>query len=476
MRFAYPVFAFVLLASVAATAQPGDSSYTAIAITRLEKDIPPLMKDADIPGLSAALIHHGKIVWRHHYGVSNAETKQAVTDETIFEAASLSKVVTAYAALKLVDAGKLNLDTPLNKYLGNNYDVGNDPRINLITARRVLTHSAGFPNWRPQGSATLPINFTPGDKFSYSGEGFVYLSKVIEQITGQPFAAYVKKVALDPLGMKHSSFVWQDGYQQWGIYRHDWLGNKSFRYEGKDTNAAASLHTTAEDYATFMIALLNGTGLKKKTWQEMLTPQIRVNEQKSPEVAWGLGVGLETTPAGKTFWHWGDQGDSKCYMTAYVDRKDALIYFTNSNNGLSISAAMLADAIGGSHPAVAWLNYPHYNPAARNLLLAINDKGAATALKDYREARIQHPEQNLGETPLNSIGYQLLRMKKVEEAIEVFTQNTTDFPQSGNVWDSLAEAYMIKGDKTHAIEYYEKSLQLDPGNTNAVEQLKKLKS
>ncbi len=77
---------------------------------------------------------------------------------------------------------------------------------------------------------------------------------------------------------------------------------------------------------------------------------------------------------------------------------------------------------------------------------------------------------------MNSMGYQLLRSEKVDDAIEVFLQNTVDFPKSGNAWDSLAESYMIKGNKELAIQYYEKSLQLDPGNENAVEQLKKLKS
>jgi len=462
-----------LLAAANSFAQPGDSIRNSAYL--LQRDIPRLMKEADIPGLSVALIRHGKIVWRHHYGVSNAETQQPVTDSTIFEAASLSKVVTAYAALQLVDQGKLSLDTPLNKYLGNNYEIGDDPRIHLITARRVLSHSAGFPNWRPQGAALLPINFAPGEKFSYSGEGFVYLSKVIEQITKTPFKEYMQQKVLGPLGMKQSSFEWEDRYQQTGIYRHDWLGHKSFRFEGKGVNAAASLHTTAEDYAKFIIALLNGTGLKKKTWQQMFTPQIIVND-KNPDVAWGLGVGLETTPDGKTFWHWGDQGDSKCYMTAYIDRKDAIVYFTNSSNGLSITREMLADALGGDHPAVAWLNYPRYNPAAKNLLLAIQDKGAVTALQTYREQRTAHPELNVGENLTNTIGYVLLRMKKVDDAIEIFTQNTSDFPQSSNVWDSLAEAYMIKGNKELAIKYYEQSLKLDPGNTNAVEQLKKLKS
>lgn len=473
-----PVFFLVcsLLLITTVCAQPGDSANAAKAITRLEKGIPQLMKVADIPGLSAALIYKGKIVWRHHYGVSNAETKDPVTDETIFEAASLSKVVTAYAALKLVDEGKLNLDTPLNKYLGNNYETANDPRINQITARRVLSHSAGFPNWRPQGDSILPINFTPGEKFSYSGEGFVYLSKVMEHITHLPFDEYIKKAVFVPLGMKQSNFQWQDSYQRWGIYRHDWLGYKSFRYEGKGYNAAASLHSTARDYATFMIALLNGTGLKKKTWQQMFTPQVRVNTQKNPEVAWGLGVGLETTSEGKTFWHWGDQGDSKCFMAACIERKTAIVYFTNSSNGLSVLKEMLTDAIGGQHPAIAWLNYPRYNPAGKALLQGIMNKGATVALKEYTANRSQHPDQNIGEGSINSIGYLLLRMKKIEDAIEVFAQNTVDFPQSGNVWDSLAEAYMTKGDKELAIKYYEKAVQLDPSNTGAVELIKKLKN
>ena len=83
--------------------------------------------------------------------------------------------------------------------------------------------------------------------------------------------------------------------------------------------------------------------------------------------------------------------------------------------------------------------------------------------------------QAIAETSINSIGYLLLRREKVDEAIEVFLQNTADYPESGNAWDSLAEAYMTRGDKGLAIKYYEKSLQLDPGNNNAVDQLKKLR-
>ena len=166
---------------------------TAEIIARLEHGVPQLMHDGDVPGLSIALIRDGKLVWHHGFGVTNAETKAPVTGSTVFEAASLSKPVFAYAVLKLVDGGKFDLDKPLNQYLSGNYDVGDDPRLNQITARRVLTHTTGFPNWRPNGSPVLKIFFTPGEKFSYSGEGFVYLAKAVEHLAGEPFDAFMKK-------------------------------------------------------------------------------------------------------------------------------------------------------------------------------------------------------------------------------------------------------------------------------------------
>lgn len=451
-----------------------DLKSTNSAIESLEKDIPNLMKEADIPGISAALIRGGKLVWSKGFGVMNAEASDPVTNETVFEAASLSKVVFAYGVLKLVDEGKIDLDTPLNKYIGNNYDVGDDPRLDLITARRVLTHTGGFPNWRSRNSKTLPINFTPGEKFSYSGEGFVYLSKAVEKLTGMQPEDFIQKTVLQPLKMTNSSFIWQDKYDKTAVYRHDSLGKKSIRNQGKGFNAAASLRTTANDYARFIIALLDGKGLKKKTREAMFTPQVNVNE-KSPQVFWGLGVGLEVTEEGKSFWHWGDQGDSKAYAAAFLPKKNAVVYFANSSNGLSITREILADAIGGKHPAVDWLDYDRYNSAARTLLKAIIVQGATEPLNNYREQRKQNSSLAISESQINSMGYLLLRMKKVDDSIEVFKQNTVDFPDSANTWDSLAEAYMNKGEKDLAIKYYEKSLKLNPNNSGAVEQLKKLR-
>jgi CubicO group peptidase (beta-lactamase class C family) len=451
-----------------------EANTSKVAISRLEKNIPVLMKRDLIPGLTAALIWNGRIAWTKTYGYLNASTKKPATNKTIFEAASLTKVVTSYAVLKLVDRGLLNLDSPLNKYLGNNYEVGDDDRINLITARHVLTHSTGFPNWRPQNSKTLPILFNPGEKWSYSGEGFVYLSKVAAKITGVPFEELVMKTVFEPLTMTHSSLVWRNEYDSTKIFRHNWLGEMSYKDESKEVNAAASLHTTADDYAKFMIAVLNGVGLMKETSKAMLSIQFKANA-KTPEVAWGLGVGLENTPDADYIWHWGDQGDSKCYMVADIKKKNGFVYFTNSANGLSIASEMLSMSIGGKHPAISVLNYPKHDQEAVAFYRTIIGKGVTTALSEYNAKR-KKGAKKLAEDRMNSIGYQLMRAEKIDEAVEVWKQNTIDFPESGNAWDSLAEGYMTLGENTLAIQCYEKAIKLDPQNINAVEMVKKLKA
>jgi CubicO group peptidase (beta-lactamase class C family) len=453
------------------------------AVTKLEKDIPQLLDSADVPGLSIGLIRNGRLVWTGVFGVSNADTKKPVTTSTIFEAASLSKPVFAYAVLRLMDEGRLNLDTPLNKYLGNNYDVVGDDRINLITARMVLSHSSGFPNWRNGDRTTnLPILFTPGTKFSYSGEGMVYLSKVVEKITGMRFEEFMQAYALRPLGMTASSYIWRNRYDSLKAWRHDLLGRVSGRNQPDDRkedtlheegNAAASLQTNPTDYAKFLIAIMNGTGLKKATWRQLFTPQMRV-DTLYPPLAWGLGVGLETMPEGEYFWHWGDNGDSKAYVTAFLPKKDAVIYFADGDNGLSFTREILADAIGGEHPALAHLGYAGYNSPGRRLIKTTLAEGAAEGLKEYRDERSRTGEK-IDEDNMNTLGYVLLGMKRLDDAIAFFTQNTEDYPQSWNVWDSLAEAWMDKGDKEQAIKDYEKSLQLNPDNKNGAEKLKKLR-
>ena len=455
-------------------------------VARLEQRIPQLMKDGDVPGLSIGLLRDGELVWHHGFGVKNTKTNEPVNDDTVFEAASLSKPVFAYAVLKLFDAGKFDLDKPLNQYLPGNYDVGEDPRLGQITARHVLSHTTGFPNWRPPGAA-LKIHFTPGDRFSYSGEGFVYLSKVIEHVTGEKFNDFMKKTVFDPLGMTSSSYVWQESYETLKTFRHNSVGEVTGRNKPSQSNAAASLHTTAQDFGRFVSAILKGTGLKKETLKQMLTPQIKVSEsgtnntarspeKLSPTLSWGLGWGLQTTGDGVSFWHWGDNGDSKAYTVIFERQKMGIVIFANSVTGLSIAPEIVDLAVGGDQPALAWLKYETYKSPGRVLLKNIIAKGAETALGEYRQWRQgAAPDQLVNENQMNRIGYDLLSAKRVKDAIEVFKQNVSDYPQSANTYDSLGEAYKVNGDRELAIKNYERSVELAPNNTNGIEALKKLR-
>ncbi|HEU4389954.1 MAG TPA: serine hydrolase [Blastocatellia bacterium] len=458
-------------------------------VARLENRLPDLMKGSNVAGLSLGLVRDGELVWHHGFGVKNAQTKEPVADSTVFEAASLSKPVFAYAVLKLVDSGKFDLDKPLTEYLPGQYDVGDDLRLKQITARRVLSHTTGFPNWRPLGGG-LKIHFSPGERFSYSGEGYVYLSKVIELITGEKLNDFVKKLVFEPLGMTSSSYVWQESYDTQKTFLHNSRGEPTGlnKLTPGFANAASSLHTTAQDYARFVSAILKGTGLKAETLKQMLTPQVNVraggassidrpNAGIVPDVGWGLGWGLQTTDDGVSFWHWGDNGNTKAFVVASVKQRTGVVYFANSFTGLSIAREIVELAVGGAQPAIAWINYERYNSPRFVLLNSIIDKGVDAALRDYREKRKGRPAAEiLDERQMNSLGYELLySMKRVKEAIEVFKLNVEDHPQSFNVYDSLGEAFVVNGDKELAIKNYERSIELNPNNTTGIEALKKLR-
>ena len=148
------------------------------------------MTELLVPGVSLAPIRDDAIAWRKAFGVKDASTKQPVDTETIFEAASMSKPVFAYVVLKLCEKKVLELDAPLVTYGAQPFLEG-DPRVKLITARHVLSHSTGFQDWRSD-SDPLRIHFTPGSQYQYSGEGFAWLQSVVTYVTGQPIESFMK--------------------------------------------------------------------------------------------------------------------------------------------------------------------------------------------------------------------------------------------------------------------------------------------
>lgn len=325
-------------------------------------ELETLMRENKVPGLSLVIIENAEITAHMELGLKNAQKKDLIDDETIFEAASLSKPVFTYGILKLVEDGKLNLDRPLAEYL-RYADIKNDERINSITARMVLTHTGGFPNWRPKNES-LKIHFRPGERFSYSGEGFLYLQKVVEHISGLSLEEYTQKNVFIPLGMTHSSFIWSNDSKKAAGHKAD--GSPIENQREVPQNAAFTMHTNPLDYAKFVIAILKEVGLNSKTINEMLRPQIKVQEgstnsienytgQLSNSVSWGLGWGIQCTEMGDSFWHWGDNGGFKSFILGSKSSKNAIIIFTNGYNGQILIAEIIKKYMGVPQPALDWL-------------------------------------------------------------------------------------------------------------------------
>jgi len=322
----------------------------------------PLLDTTRVPGAAVAIVRDGTVDFLLG-GVRSAAAPAPVTADTIFEAASLSKPVFAYAVLQLIDAGTLSLDTRLSTIVPD--FVPDDARATAITVRHVLSHTTGLPNWR---SAEFPLRayFSPGERFSYSGEGFVWLQKVAETAARQPIDQLMTDLVFQPLGMGRSSFVWRPDLEENHAVPHDLQGSPGVKYKPAQMNAAASLQTTARDYARFVQAVLGAERLKPETARLWLAPQSVLRHDcvqclkgdeapRDMRLAWGLGWGV--APDDGTFFHWGDNGRFKALIIGTPRDRAAFVVFTNGENGMALVPALAQQLGATDHPLFGWLRY-----------------------------------------------------------------------------------------------------------------------
>ena len=360
----------------------------------LARDLPSWMQTARVPGLVIAFLQESELVGVRAFGVRDAATQDPVRAGTIFEAASLSKVVTAYIALHLVQQGKLALDSPLVSYAAS--PCGADqPLAAKITLRHALTHSTGFRNWRFKKDEKLTVDFEPGTRFSYSGEGILWVERAIEAASGAPFARHVQDALFEPFGMKDSTFVWRSEFETTAARGHDNDGQVSESWVMKlarkaheigrtkpmppldwtyadaeqelieagfpplptmvTPNAAGSLFTTAGDYALFFARVLekrprDRASLSDEVRTAMRSPQI----QAAGLVAWGLGVGMETDRQPPCVWHWGDSGPAKTFALGDPASGRAVVVLTNGSRGLRL-CERIVQLLMGSGPRASFL-------------------------------------------------------------------------------------------------------------------------
>ncbi len=322
----------------------------------LDELVPRLMFANNVPGVSMAGIEDGEIAWTKTWGEEEAGSGNRVTDYTMFEAASMSKAPFAYVVLKMVDRGEFDLDKPLVDIYGRPYekvveDTPDDTLHKMITARMVFQHQSGFPNW--SRSQPLLPSFEPGTGVRYSGEGFEFCQRVVEDLTGLPLNELMRKELFEPLGMDESSYIWEEHYPDISSAGHDSDGNviEDRRIIEEPGNAAFTLYTTPAEYALFLIDVMgmtpsSGSLLTEESRKEMLNPTVhdpgrgslpRAGEPVSEDVYWGLSWRALETSTGTRFHHGGSNSTGfRCLTEFNPSKGEGIIIMTNAVGGSSL--------------------------------------------------------------------------------------------------------------------------------------------
>lgn len=278
--------------------------------------------------------------------------KESAKCNTIFQAASLSKPVFSYIVLKMADKGEIDLDKPLFHYTDIDRFT-NKTWAKLLTARIVLSHRSGLPNWAASPSSDewpssqIEFKVRPDSCFGYSGEAYALLQRAVEKIRGKSLEEIATEDVFIPLRMTNTSYLWKDSYDSLAASGYNDKGENRGPGRFPGANSAYTLRTTAADYSKFLTALAKGTGLHKKTHREQFTPLVNAvyksgNERPCDKfIFWGLGVGIEQHPElGNIIFHWGNNGNFKALFIIVPAQKDRpashLVYFTNSYFGHDI--------------------------------------------------------------------------------------------------------------------------------------------
>jgi CubicO group peptidase (beta-lactamase class C family) len=343
------------------------------------------MEALHVPGVSVAVMHDGKLEWARGFGVMSIGGPP-VTPETLFQAASISKPVTTLAILKLIQAGKLDLDADVNRYLRAWKLPGNEfTQQAPVTFRGLLTHSAGvtvhgfegyaagkpIPNLEqvlngesPANNPPIRVDMEPGKTWRYSGGGFVIVQEVLSDVTGIPFPKLLHDSVLNPLGMKHSTFQQPLPPELLSQAATPYLDDGSAVPGGPHVYpelAAAGLWTTPSDLARYIMGIqqaLSGRSkrlISAETARAMLIPGYAIGPVEQQAI--GLVVGGST--ARKYFNHSGGNAGYRCFLVAYQNG-DGAVVMTNGDNGGPLIEAILR--------TIAYeYGWPDYAPVERTL-------------------------------------------------------------------------------------------------------------
>lgn len=463
--------------------------------TQLQPIIEQAMEQRNIPGFAIAVVHNQKVVYAAGFGVRSLEKKSdKITPQSLFHMASITKPFVATSVMQLVEKGKIDPEAPVVKYLP--YFRLNDERYATITVRQMLSHLSGMPDvhdyeWdKPQyddgaleryvrSLSNQSLIAAPGAGFRYSNMAYEVLGDLIAKVSGMTFEDYVRKHILEPLGMKSSTLLVKQAAPSLLTSPHvidksyETVVSAVFPYN-RMHSPSSTLYSNVLDMSRWAMANLNRGEfdgkriLKDSTYDIMWKPA--GDQWQQIGISWFLGKYREH----RTISHSGGDTGFVSNLVMIPDQSIAVVMMSNFDRAAlrPLTNAALDVALGLKPEPIV------FKPGiAKTLYRIIMTEGVDSAAGKYRDLKKNPPgAYDFQEGELNNLGYNLLGQKKIKEAIKVFQLNVEAYPESSNVYDSLGEACMLNSDKALAIENYEKSLKLNPNNTNAVEKLKLLRA
>ncbi|WP_324025293.1 serine hydrolase [Maribacter sp. BPC-D8] len=437
---------------------------------------------------SALVAKDGKVIFKKGYGMANMEWDIPNSPNTKHRLGSVTKQFTAMLILQLAAEGKLDLQAPITTYLPE-YSKENGDKI---TSHHLLTHTSGIPNYTAfpdffknvsrnpytpeeftETFQDMELEFMPGEMFNYSNSGYFLLGVLIEKLSGKTYEEMLDEKIFSPIGMKESGF---DHYS-------DILKNRATGYENSGNGfinspyldmsipyAAGSIYSTVEDLYLWDQALYTNKLLSQKYMDMYFKPHIPAFG--SFHYAYGWMVGNEalgnTTDSIAVITHGGGINGFNTQISRQLSDK-SLIVLLNNTGGAPLGK--ITQSILGI------INDKSYDlpktPLASKLLEVIETKGIDAGVAYFKKNK-DNNDFDVNENEMNQTGYQLLGSDKTKEAIQVFKLIVETYPKSPNAYDSYAEALMISGDNEGAIENYTKTVEMNPGNQNAIDMLTKL--
>ncbi len=493
------MFLVVFLVPTALDAQEKPNSVEQF-VEDIDKKIPQILEDFSIPGAALAIIENGKIVLQKGYGFADIEKGVKVDLQTGFNVGSISKPVAAWGVMKLVHEGKIDLDSPVEKYLTRWHLPASEFDSDEVTIRRLLSHTAGLSlpsvsaglsydnlptieawlSGKNDGLGPVEIIREPGTQWEYSGGGFGLLQLIIEEVSGQKFEDFMQSHIIDPLGMTNSSFKIDEEILAQSATPYDRFG-KPTDFELFTVQAAAGFQTTLEDFIRFAFASLPQHKDHQKYNSVLPVETVRQMMEPAPNSTiggWKYGLGYQSVHMNDSRVFIGHSGSNIGWEASFrIDAatQTGFIILTNGGAGGNLCNPMFCALMNWTSTESSVNDCWPMPSIANKLYQIIDEKGMediATAYATLKQE--QADDYDFSESQLNELGYHYLAKKEYENAVTIFKLNIDAFPYAYNAYDSYAEALLANGDREEAVENYKHSIQLNPENDNGIKVLKRL--